>query len=249
MGEDLGGVAAFCTASRVACDGTLSVNRSWAIVEAASLERTGSSAVSGLLTLTPWTALVVLMIWATSAEFDVSVIFPEVAVSSTWPLAPVSPNRALSTSWPCCDSVPGMATESSYLSPSMVAPPAASTSSRNQTASTTSLRRASAPPRRNSIMDTSGPRDRAVACCDTHAVRTYGGPDGGAARRATGLARQRSPEQRVQCLHEHPPCASGWQVALHAQRLEGLELAEHVHGGQEVGGVAGGEGIELCREV
>src|SRR4051794_20107897 len=130
-----------------------------------------------------------------------------------------------------------MATESSYLSPTMVAPPAASTSSRNQTASTAPRRRAIAPPRRNSIMDTSGPREIALACCGSHAVRTYGERNRGAAGRATGLDASGCPEQGLQCLHEHLSGAGGREPALHAEGLEGLELAEHVDGGQQVGRV------------
>ena len=83
------------------------------MVEVLSFESTGSSAVSGLLTLTPWTAFVFLTTCPTVEVLPLSVIVPDVAVSRTCPFAPVSPNRSLSTSWPCCDSVPGIATESS----------------------------------------------------------------------------------------------------------------------------------------
>ena len=110
--DDSGGVAAFRTFSSVVSDGTLSVNRSWAMVDVSSLDSTGASAERGLLTLTPVRSSVFLMIWPTVAELAWSVIFPDVAVSRTWPFAPVRPNRSPSTSCPCCDSVPGMATES-----------------------------------------------------------------------------------------------------------------------------------------
>ena len=73
----------------------------------------GSSAFSGLLSVTPLTLSTAVEIVPTAFAFAESVIFPVFTVNRICPVAPVWSKRSPRMSWPSCDSVPGIENESS----------------------------------------------------------------------------------------------------------------------------------------
>jgi len=87
-------LAALSTPSRVPSDGTFAAKRTCPRVDRASLDTVGSSAVSGLLSLTPGTLATAVTMVLTDLALPESVILPVLTVNRICPVAPVWSNRS-----------------------------------------------------------------------------------------------------------------------------------------------------------